>query len=393
MVADDTIMSLAVRNGPDEVPPDSERRQQRVANPEGTRGVPSSSHDLVSDSIAPRTRPVGRLSARRRAAVIRSVRQASEPGATYWLMNALATVIACYGLLANSAAVVIGAMVVAMLLGPISGVALSLNERDKPLLTTAALSLAGGIAWILAIALLVGVIHRDAPLTEEILSRTDARLFDLIIALAGGAAGAVAVISPRVGTAIVGVAVATALVPPLAAAGLLAARAEFAMAGGALLLAMTNVVAIQVAFATVFWVGGFRRLTATEGRGILAFLRRDSLGLAVVCGLAILLGFRLHAAISQSLFEGRVHALLRQRFDATPGFHLVDVRFAQEAGATVVRAVVRGPKLVSAEDVAAAQTELPAPPGGTRLQLRVRFIGTVIMTPQGPILSDSEDDK
>ena len=103
-------------------------------------------------------------------------------------MNALATVIASYGLLPNSPAVVIGAMVVAMLLGPISGVALGLNEGDETLLDSALRSLIGGIVIV------IGFIHRDVPLTDEILSRTDARLFDLIIALAGGAAGAVAVL-------------------------------------------------------------------------------------------------------------------------------------------------------------------------------------------------------
>ena len=82
-------------------------------------------------------------------------------------MNALATVIACYGLFANSPAVVIGSMVVAMLLGPIAGVALGLNESDRPLLRVALRSLAGGTVWILAIAFVVGLIHRDVPLTGE----------------------------------------------------------------------------------------------------------------------------------------------------------------------------------------------------------------------------------
>ena len=182
-------------------------------------------------------------------------------------MNGLASVIASYGLLADSPAVVIGAMVVAMLLGPISGVALGLNEGDTQLLATAGLTLAGGILWILAVAVVVGFIHRDAPLTSEILSRTNTRLFDLVIALAGGAAGAVAVLSPRVGAAIVGVAVATALAPPLAAAGLLAARADLERAGGALLLAATNVIGIQFAFSVVFWVGGYRRFRANRGSG------------------------------------------------------------------------------------------------------------------------------
>ena len=166
---------------------------------------------------------------------------------------------------------------VAMLLGPISGVALGLNDRNGPLLRTALFSLGAGGAWI-PIAILVGLIHRDVPLTEQILSRTKPDLFELIIALASGAAGAVAVISPRVGVALVGVAVATALVPPLAAAGILLGRADFVLGSGALLLSATNVIAIQVAFSAIFWVTGYRRLTSLRRRGLLAFLQRDCYG-------------------------------------------------------------------------------------------------------------------
>ena len=256
----------------------------------------------------------------------------------------------------------------------------------------ALLTLTAGIAWILAIAVVVGFIHRDVPLTAEILSRTDPRLFDLIIALAGGAAGAVAVLSPRVGTAIVGVAVATALVPPLAAAGILLARADFASAGGALLLALTNVVAIQFAFSVVFWVSGYRRLTAIRERGLLAFLRRDFLSLALVCALAVGLGVQLHHAIVGSLFESSVRAVLSWHFDDASGFRLIGVRFDKADDATVVRAVIRGPKAPSAADVAAAETGLPAPPDGSRLRLRVRFVEVVIMTPRGPVLGGDEDE-
>ena len=202
-------------------------------------------------------------------------------------MNGLATVIACYGLFTNSSAVVIGSMVVAMLLGPISGVALGLNHRDGPLLRTALFSLGAGIAWILEIAILVGLIHRDVPLTEQILSRTKPNLFELIIALASGAAGAVAVLSRRVGTALVGVAVATALVPPLAAAGSCWRARTLHSEEIALLLVATNVVAIQVAFSIVFWVSGYRRVTSEKPHSWLAFLQRDFPSMVV---LVILVG-------------------------------------------------------------------------------------------------------
>jgi uncharacterized hydrophobic protein (TIGR00271 family) len=318
-------------------------------------------------------------------AILTAIRDGSEPTRVFWLMNALATVIACYGLFANSAAVVIGAMVVAMLLGPLAGVALGLNDGDRGLLGKALLSLGGGVAWMLAIAVAIGFIHRDIPLTDAILSRTNPNLFDLIIALAGGAAGAVAVLS-RVGTAIVGVAVATALVPPLAAAGLLLARADFDRAGGALLLVLTNLVAIQVAFSAVFWVGGYRWLTQIGDGGILAFLKRNGLSLAFVGALAAVLGIQLHSVIAKSLFEGEVRAILGHRFDDDYRFHLVEVRFTRSADATVVRAVVRGTNRPSAEEVAAAQRALPSPPGGAPLHLRVRFVEIVVMTPKGLVV-------
>jgi uncharacterized hydrophobic protein (TIGR00271 family) len=323
-------------------------------------------------------------------AVLTAIREGSEPTRIYWLMNALATVIACYGLFANSPAVVIGAMVVAMLLGPLAGVALGLNDGDRPLLARALLALGGGIAWMLAIAFTIGFVHRDIPLTGEILARTDPNLFDLIIALAGGAAGAVAVLSPRVGTAIVGVAVATALVPPLAAAGILLARADFTLAGGALLLVLTNMVAIQVAFSAVFWAGGYRWLTSIGDQGVLAFVKRNGLSLAFVALLAVTLGTQLHSVIAKSLFEGSVRAVLRRHFDDDAIFHLVDVRIARAADATTVRAVVRGPKQPTAADVAAAQKELPSPPDGTKLRLRVRFVQIVIMSPHGPVIDDED---
>lgn len=83
-----------------------------------------------------------------------------------------------------------------------------------------------GVAVVMPIAYCIGKLNQDLPLTSEILSRTDPGIFDLIIALAGGAAGAYAAVSPRLSTGVVGVAISTALVPPLAACGICLARNE-----------------------------------------------------------------------------------------------------------------------------------------------------------------------
>src|ERR1700748_2099618 len=103
----------------------------------------------------------------------------SEFDVAYVVMNGLATVIACYGLFSNSPAVVIGAMIIAMLLGPISGVALGLVDKDNALLRTALKTLGAGIAVVYITALVVGLLHQDIPLTAEIYARTRPNLMDL----------------------------------------------------------------------------------------------------------------------------------------------------------------------------------------------------------------------
>ena len=132
-----------------------------------------------------------------REAVRKSIRDNAVFTTAFLTMNSLATVVASYGLLEEHAAVVIGAMVIATLLGPIIGIALALVDGDNSLLGKSLLAEAGGVILVLGISVLVGLLHRDAPLTREIISRTKPTLFDLVIALAGGAAGAYATVSPR----------------------------------------------------------------------------------------------------------------------------------------------------------------------------------------------------
>src|SRR3954469_737365 len=90
----------------------------------------------------------------------------------YVVMNTLATVVACYGLLADSPAVVIGAMIIAMLLGPIVGVALGLVDGNYKLLRRALGAEIGGAVIVLVVAFVIGWLHRDLPVTHEILVRT-----------------------------------------------------------------------------------------------------------------------------------------------------------------------------------------------------------------------------
>ncbi len=289
-------------------------------------------------------------------------------------MNALATVVACYGLLEDSAAVVIGAMVIATLLGPITGIALALVDGDNGLFRKALLAEASGVVLVLCMALLIGVIHRDAPLTREILARTRPMLLDLIIALAGGAAGAYASASPRLSAGLVGVAIATALVPPLSACGICLGRGEADLGCGAFVLFVTNLVAIQFASSVVLCLCGFNKLTLRSELGRSVILRNAS-SFVILSILGLVLSLHAVQTLTNHLFEGETRAKLIQALQAYPGAELIDLGFRRATDKVVVTAEIRAHRPFGPDQVAALENRLPEP-AGAKLELVVHTILT-----------------
>lgn len=183
--------------------------------------------------------------------------------AAFWVMMVLATGIATFALIQDSTAVVIGAMLVAPLMGPIMGVsAAAVNGWAARLVRSLVLVvLAAGaavfVAWLIASWLpSVG----DISTNTQITSRIEPSLLDFCIAVFAGAAGAYATVDPRVSSSLSGVAVAVALVPPLAVVGITLQQGEYESALGATLLFSTNVVSIVLAAVTVFVFMGFAAL-------------------------------------------------------------------------------------------------------------------------------------
>jgi uncharacterized hydrophobic protein (TIGR00271 family) len=322
-----------------------------------------------------------------RAAVRANIDLNSQFDVAYVTMNALATVIACYGLFENSPAVVIGAMIIAMLLGPISGVALGLVDGNDRLARKALATLAGGVAIVYVTAFILGLVHSDFPLTDEIYSRTTPNLMDLMIGLGGGAAGAYSMISPRLSVAFVGVAIATALVPPLSSSALCLARGEYSLALGALLLAFTNIVGIQAAGSVVMWLGGYRGGQQTTRVKI---LERGLLSVALLCILAAVLGVQLREVISKEVYRASVHKILATVAAAHKGAYLSDVRFQQDSRRLVVMATYNTPVAFTPQEVAALEPKLPRRPGTSSLELRIRSIPVTVSSKTGYLFS-SED--
>lgn len=176
------------------------------------------------------------------------------------ILQSLSVLIALFGLLSDSAAVVIGAMLVAPLMRPVLGVAASLVtgrpiRRGASFVIVMAAS-AGSIFLAWAVTELLPLQFID-ELPEEMLARTAPTLLDLGIALAAGAAGAYALVRREVSDALPGVAVAVALVPPLTTVGATFALGEPGLAAGALLLYLTNLTAIVLIGTLVFILTGF----------------------------------------------------------------------------------------------------------------------------------------
>ena len=168
--------------------------------------------------------PASRQSTTDRAAVRESVTSGSALTGSYLAMNAAATLIAAFGLLENSPAVIIGAMLISMLFGPIVGIALGLAEANLFLLRRSLFSEIAGAGLVLAIGYMIGSITGDISIGSEILSRTSPSILDLLIALVGGLAGGFTFVSRGLPGVVVGVAIATALVPPLTSCGILLGR-------------------------------------------------------------------------------------------------------------------------------------------------------------------------
>lgn len=297
------------------------------------------------------------------AALRKDVRESIESGAVvgqaYVVMNGLATVVASYGLLANSGAVVIGAMVIATLLGPITGIALALVDGNFVLLRRALIAEALGVALVLGASVAIGRIHSDMPLTQEILSRTQPNILDLMIALAGGAAGAYATVSPRVSAGLVGVAIATALVPPLATSGICLARGDLGLAWGGFLLFFTNFVAIQFATSAVMWILGFHKVSVRQEAKFSSFLKHNAVSISLLLFLIWGLWRTFHFSIVERSYRSEVEDRLKMAMAKYPGVELTGVDYQLRDGTQVIVGVIRTPYSFAPNRVSEIQATLP----------------------------------
>ena len=195
------------------------------------------------------------------------------PSNSFFLLLSMSTIIATCGLIANSAPAIIGAMIIAPLMAPIISLAYGIACVDRRLALLSAITIAAGVVATIAISYAGVAIVGSRIAGSEILARASPSLLDLGVALAAGCAGAFAQVRPSIASSVAGVAIAVALVPPLAVTGIGLALGQEAtsdtglslggigfdsggigIAKGAFLLFLTNLIGIVAIAALVFLI-------------------------------------------------------------------------------------------------------------------------------------------
>ncbi|GAB5450317.1 MAG: hypothetical protein Hals2KO_06450 [Halioglobus sp.] len=200
-----------------------------------------------------------------------ALRDNAAATSSYKVLMVLSVMLALGGMYANSAPVIIGAMILAPLMSPIISFSMGLARSDVQLMNASGRTMLTGVAWGLSCAVLIAwAMPLEIP-TMEMKARMHPTLLDLMVAVLSGIAGAYANAKEEIAKSLAGVAIAVALVPPLSVAGIGLGWGDWQMAGGAALLLITNLVGIAIAASATFLVLGFAPFNrARKGMGVTA---------------------------------------------------------------------------------------------------------------------------
>ena len=270
-------------------------------------------------------------------AVIEKRREDCQLSERYLFMTAMSGGIAILGLLLSSPAVVIGAMLLSPLMGPIMGLGFALAIGDYGWLKQSVRSLAWGTVMAVFLCALVVFLSPIQTVTPEIAARTRPNLFDLMVALFSALAGAYAMIRGREGT-IVGVAIATALMPPLAVVGFGLATFNWTVFSGALLLYVTNLITIALTAWGMARLYGFR--TALSER---QSLFQNLAVVAVFVALSIPLFLSLQRIAFETNAARQIRGELQDNFGSRSRISSVEIDWNAEP--LVIDATVLTPQL------------------------------------------------
>lgn len=293
------------------------------------------------------------LDVERRAEVQVQMRNSSRPSFDFFLLVVLSSIIATLGLLGDSPAIIIGAMLVAPLMSPIIGLGLASLTGDRTMVQDAASALIRGALLAVFISFLIGWVNRSLPivflaeLPGEILGRTRPGPVDLGVALAGGAAAAFALAMPHISAALPGVAIATAIMPPLCTVGIGLALQRWDIAGGASLLFVTNAISIAFAASLVFFLLGFGSSFRNSKRDIPHSLKVSALLTALML---VPLSFISYQFVRDATFSRNIEQVIIDEVEKVYNAELVEWESVVSGSGLQLDLVVRTVDILDYED-------------------------------------------
>ena len=205
------------------------------------------------------------------ASLFTNLREESKLSQNFMVLLILATMIATFGLFINSSSVIIGAMLLAPLMQPIVSLSMGVLRQDTSLEINGAKTIAVGVIAVLVTAAIIALFTPIERLTSEMSGRLSPTILDLFVAIVSGVAAAYAKSNEKILGSLAGVAIAVALVPPIAVAGIGLGWADWHMFSSAFLLFITNLVGIVLSAAFTFSLLGFSPLHLAK-KGIMIWM-------------------------------------------------------------------------------------------------------------------------
>ena len=297
-----------------------------------------------------------RASQERKEEIIAEVSVGSEPGFRFYALLSTASLIAAFGLMANSTAVIIGAMLVSPLMTPIIGISLAIVIGNPHLLGISVRSVIIGVVLSILFAGILGFLPLALQATPEMLARTRPTILDLMVAILAGFAGAFTMIDEKSSPVLPGVAIATAIVPPLSNTGLSLALGYYSGAFGSFMLFFANFLSIVIVAGVTFVLAGLNPWwISLSSRELFRRFGFALIGLAIV---AIFLTYSLVAIVKERYLELSIKNVLDSEFQKFRSSSLDSFIYDKENGKLYILANVKSPKIITPDRVEGIQRTL-----------------------------------
>ncbi len=287
-----------------------------------------------------------RITSDRQSKVYEQIKENAKGDFDFYILSFFSAIIITLGLIIDSAAVVIGGMLIAPLVWPIFLMSLAILMGRGNIFEKALFTLIKSVVIIFIVSLVIGLFLPHINSGQEIISRTHPTLYELFIALASGFVGAFVISYPKLGNAMAGVVVAAALVPPLAVTGLALSQNDITSAGGSLLLFLSNLVAIIFSAGVLFLLVKFRGPSTVEGKEV----RRSNIRWFGLLFLIVLIP--LYFITSRTITEEKRFKVVKQVLEVQmPNAKLSDLEIKEIDKILHVNVTLRSDQVISQSQV------------------------------------------